>query len=245
MKDPVATVVGRLRVAVVGLCLSFLTIPTSADWLVTNDRVEIETRGAWTTAGDFVTFTLPNGTFSSMRLADLDLDVSRALTEEMANPRSETPAPASKPKAVIVITDADMPSRPIGPDPSIDASAEASSSEASVPTPATSRVELEIVDWEQQIDASNATLEIIGTMVNPRANPATRITLDVLLYDEEGSLLSTEPALIDNAYLAPGSSSGFKASFTDVLHFDRAEFQLQSRGFVYHPAGGAEPSDGG
>ena len=84
--------------------------PVAADWLVTYDGVQIETRGPWEIQGKLVVFRLPNGALSSMQLSELDLEASDRLT----NTRSR---PAQKPqkrtrnqprKPAFVITDDDV-----------------------------------------------------------------------------------------------------------------------------------------
>ncbi|MEE8524590.1 MAG: hypothetical protein V3T72_11720 [Thermoanaerobaculia bacterium] len=81
---------------------------TQADWLVTRDGAKVETRGAWEVRGRMVIFTQPGGTLSSMRLAEVDLDASRAATEAAAAPPPPAPAEEKPRPSVLTLTDDDV-----------------------------------------------------------------------------------------------------------------------------------------
>lgn len=85
--------------------------PARADWLVTKDGNHVETEGPWKVRGRMVVFTLPTGALSSMRLDDLDLEASEALTE--AKKEAEAAGPEVEPEAarrpsVLVLTNRDI-----------------------------------------------------------------------------------------------------------------------------------------
>lgn len=231
----------RIRSALIGswLALAVLIAPSVyGDWLVTNDGASIEIKGGWEVQGKAVTFSLPNGTYSSMRLSDIDLDASKALTTKAVEESAQKDALPAKRKATVVITDDDVFNPPSGPEPLIvDADGDAAT-EATQTAEVTSRVELEVTDWQERVDSTTASLEITGTVQNPSPNPITNIAIDVRLYDEEGNLLTKRLARPDQSFLGPGASTGFIALFPDVLNFDSAEFDIRSRGFVNHPASG-------
>jgi hypothetical protein len=71
------------------LVLLLLAPAVSADWLVTKEGARIETKGPWKVKGAVVVFTMPNGTLSSMRVRELDLDQSALVTAEANKPPEE------------------------------------------------------------------------------------------------------------------------------------------------------------
>lgn len=89
--------------------------PLRADWLVLVDGARVETRGPWQVRGRMVTFTDAKGTFSSLRVDEVDLEASEAATRAAAEaPAGEgtdaaaPPAPPPPPPPVLVLTDADV-----------------------------------------------------------------------------------------------------------------------------------------
>jgi hypothetical protein len=104
-RDGIGAFVGAVALA------AALPAAAAADWLVLADGSRLETKGTWETRGAMVVFHLPNGTMSSLRASQVDLDASAALTrriaEEAARPKpTATPAPKRAP--VAVLTDADF-----------------------------------------------------------------------------------------------------------------------------------------
>ena len=65
----------------------------SADWLVLHGGEIVETLGSWKVEGRQLLFTSTRQVYSSLRLADVDLESSRALSREKSLVR-ETPPPA-------------------------------------------------------------------------------------------------------------------------------------------------------
>ena len=104
--------------------------------------------------------------------------------------------------------------------------------------PIPEKVDLVVADWQEQLDVQTTALEIAGQLRNPGSNPATNISLVVVLYDSDGETLSERSAQIEQKVLSPGGRTGFVASFPDVMNFDRVEFEVRSRGFVNHPGSG-------
>ncbi len=76
-----------------------------ADWLVTRDGERIETRGAWEVRGRVVVFTNHGGALSSIRLDEVDLEASRAATEEPEQAAAQPAAPARKPVMTLTTRD--------------------------------------------------------------------------------------------------------------------------------------------
>jgi hypothetical protein len=211
-----------------------------ADWLVTNDGAAIETRGTWEIKGEMVIFTSPGGVLSSLPLSAVDLEASEAHGRAMARAAAgalEAQQP-TKGTAVLVLTDADV--RHVDPEvpvlPEEQAETEAAGSAASQSSPA----ELVVVDWEENLDFEQNSLEIVGSLRNAGRNPATSILLNVLLYNDSGTLLGKSEARLVKAALNPGESTRFVASFSSSLTFSEAKFDIQSRGFRARDSSAAE-----
>lgn len=100
----------RTRI-VICLLLCSLGIATSvhADWLVTQEGKQVQTKGPWEVRRNMVVFTLPNGTLSSMRLSEVDLEKSKELTLRAAQPKVEEEAePEATKPSVLVLTNRDV-----------------------------------------------------------------------------------------------------------------------------------------
>ena len=78
MRSPGLGIACALFVVTIGLGLG--AAPAHADRLVTRDGSVIETAGPWRVEGRLVIFRLPDGTLSSMRLVDTDLEASAERT---------------------------------------------------------------------------------------------------------------------------------------------------------------------
>lgn len=100
------------QTALTALILGALSLApwAQADWLITHDGQRIETQGPWDVQGRMVVFTSDRGTLSSIRLDEVDLDASRAATEQASRPApapiEEAPAPAAP--SVLSLTNRDV-----------------------------------------------------------------------------------------------------------------------------------------
>jgi len=214
--------------------LVLLASGAGADWLVTSDGSKVEIEGPWNVEGKLVTFTLSNGTLGSMPLSAVDLEASRALAARVAEDEEPAEEP-TRPKAVMVITDADV-GHPVLPT--------AESTEEGEPSPVTSQAaSLRVTGWREDVNLSRNSVEIRGSLQNPTANPATSLELDVLLYDDEGQLLETSPARLEQGFLNPGASLRFEALFEETLSFDSVDFDIRSRGFLSTPPVDEPPTE--
>jgi glutaredoxin len=86
-----------------------LAAAAGADVLVLRDGARVESRGAWQEKGRQVVFTDAGGKLCSLRLADVDLDASRAATAAAARPAAPAPpaAPTVDERPVVLALDAD------------------------------------------------------------------------------------------------------------------------------------------
>ena len=203
----------------------------SADWLVTTDGATLETAGAWEVKGQMVTFTSSSGVFSSIPLSEVNLEASEAYTLERA--RAAAGAPEAevqvKPRAVMVLTDADV--QHVDPDLPTDEAADGVTT--SVPNAVSADVgsSLVVTEWKESYNIDENSVEVTGSLRNPGSNPATSISLSVLVYSDSGALLGKREARLVKPALNPGESTGFVASFPSGLTFAEAKFDIQSRGF--------------
>lgn len=211
--------------------------PASADWLVTRDGARIETKGSWKVDGQRVVFTLPNGTLSSLRAAEVDLDLSALETTRALEART-APAPAPpKREPVLRLTEKEIPPmREEGED-------ESSGGKAKEATPSA----LEVISWEKTPLATGDGIEIFGTLRNSGTNNITSPSLMVMIYSEDGGLLATNTATINAAAITAGRTANFRVAFPGVPDFAAVKFDAQGRGFRARAEGdeGAAPADEG
>ncbi|MGB3565492.1 MAG: FxLYD domain-containing protein [Thermoanaerobaculia bacterium] len=222
----------RARLFRIGLTLGLLIavtgLPAAADWLVTQDGDQVETRGAWEIKGKLVVFTLPNGTLSSMRLTDVDLDASQQRTHAQDVPSAPVVTTSQRREATIVITDSDVshvgPEAPTSATERQEAGAEARAELAAE----ASGGELTVADWNQEYDDGIDGVVVTGNIENRSSNLHSEITLQVILYNTDGSLAGRAAATVDNVLLRAGQSSSFRAAFAGIVGFDRPEFRVNS-----------------
>jgi hypothetical protein len=208
--------------------------PARADWLVTREGARIETRGAWNVKGKLVVFHTAAGKLSSLRVAEVDLDASRRVTEEAvaaeAQADAEPEKPAERRKPVRVITDKDV--RQASPAP---APAPGDQPEAAAPG-TTSGPVLLVEAWNQARDPEKDHVLINGMLQNTSGSTATDVKLKVLLFDETGTLIATSQAAIDKGALPPGERAAFKAEFPGYFSFATIQFEPKSRSLSTRPA---------
>jgi len=223
----------KLQRSVILLGLSALLVaagPARADWLVTREGAQVETQGAWKVKGKLVVFETAAGKLASLRVADVDLDASRRVTEEavaaQAQAEAEPDKPAERKKSVRVITDKDV--RQASPAAEEPEAAAAESSEPSEPT-TTSGPVLLIEAWNQARDPEKDHILINGTLKNTAITTATGVQLKVLIFDETGTLIATSQAAVDKSALPPGESAVFKAEFPGYFSFAKIQFDPKSR----------------
>lgn len=211
------------RLAVLAALGGLAGLPASADWLVTREGAKVETKGPWQVKGKLVVFHLADGSLSSMRLTEVDLDASRKATEEALRAKAEAEAaknrPAEKKAPVLVVTDKDV--RHV--DPATVAAAGASGEAAAAVD------SLAVSNWDRSTDPGDGHVVITGTIANnSTTTTATGITLTVVLVDETGNPVGTAQAIVTSNVLPPGQQSGFRAEFPGVFTFSNLKFEPKS-----------------
>jgi hypothetical protein len=225
--------------------------PASADWLVTREGGRVETKGAWTVKGKLVVFHTAAGKLSSLRVADVDLDASRRVTEEavaaQAQAAAEPDKPAERRKPVRVITDKDV--RPASPAPAAEetlAEGEEGGEEAAAPAPGpASGPGLVIEEWNQGRDPEQDHVLISGTLQNASSATAANLKLKILIFDETGTLIASSQAALATGALPPGQKTAFKAEFPGYFSFATIKFEPDSRRLVTQPSSDQPPPENG
>lgn len=217
--------------------LVFLASGADAEWLITNDGSKVEIKGPWKIEGKLVTFSLPNGTLGSLPASAVDLEASEALLAEEAAAEQKPVEEPARPKAVMVITDADVGHPNLARSPETEEGEAPAAANAQEPA-------LRVTGWREDVDLSRPAVQISGTLQNPTENPATSVAVDVLLLDEQGGLLERSAARLERSFLNPGASVRFDALFEETLSYDRVDFDIRSRGFMSNPPA-EEPAEEG
>ena len=203
--------------------------PAGAEWLVTREGGRVEIQGKPQVKGKLVVFTRADGTLSSLRLAEVDLEASERVTaeeKEKAETGVEVQEPAKK-KSVASVTDANLV-RTKKPEPS---PAAAPAGEAAPAAPAGNPAAAgpaTVGTWKQQDLPGGSGIELIGSLENKGDKIATGLALTAQLYNETGQLLATGQGLLPGGSIPPGGKLDFKVPFPGVFTFSEARFQIKS-----------------
>lgn len=204
-----------------------LTVPAGADWLVTREGGKVETRGPWKVQGKRVIFTLTDGTLSSLRLTEVDLDASQQATAaaEQARQEKETQPPPPPKKSVRVLTDKDFPKpqpAPAAEGAEGEGAAPAAGNTAGKASAAASNA-VQVTSWTQGRNTSLNQLEITGMVQNSSPDLATAVSLTVSLFDASGEVISSQEASLTTRTLRPGQNTSFQAIFPGLIGFSSAK----------------------
>lgn len=214
----------RSTAAVCAAALLSLAGPAAADWLVTREGGRVETKGPWQVKGKLVVFTLPDGKLSSLRLSEVDLDVSRRATEEAAA-AAQAPPPAPPPakprESRVVLTDESFrrvaPPEPAAPAAPGEETKDGETEEAN---------KLAVASW-QRAEGPNGSVVITGTVRNDAPDQVIGSAVTVHLYDETGKLLVSGDAVLSSTVLPGGQTGSFRAEFPDVFTFAAVKFDAR------------------
>ena len=210
--------------------------PARADWLVTRDGARLETKGAWKVDGRRVLFTLPNGTLSTVRTDEVDLDQSALVTTQAQGGPGDAGSRSLKEKKepVLRLTEKDIPPvsaarnggrgnrgrwrRPANRGPP--------RRRGEKTKPRRSRC----ISWEKTENATGDGLEIFGTIKNGSANIITTPTLLVAIYDADGGLLVDQQWRCQFAADSARQDGELPGAFPGVPDFASVKFDAQGRG---------------
>ncbi|HEY9420019.1 MAG TPA: FxLYD domain-containing protein [Thermoanaerobaculia bacterium] len=199
--------------------------PSRADWLMTREGGRVETKGAWKVKGKLVVFTQADGTLSSLRLSEVDLEASRKVTEESKVPAGKPPAPEPPKKKLAVLTDADFKkATPQG-------STAAAPPEAGQAAPAGL---VTVTSWKRADQGDGLNIE--GTLHNNTEDMVVNAAVEVQLYNEAGDRVGTAPALLTTTSITPKGTVDFRASFPGVFSFSDVKFETKGLPLDISPA---------
>ncbi len=222
------------RIAATLLAATAAVAPAArADWLVTRDGARVETAGAWQVKGKLVVFKTAAGDLASLRLADVDLETSRAVTAEAGAAAAASAETAKKPPAkrrpVRVLTDKDFPraAPPAPPEGVAGGTGAAPEAAASAPAPAAGPV-LQVTSWEREDDSVDRHVMITGAVRNTAAATAADSGLVVSLFDDGGGLIASVAAELATTVLPAGETTGFRADFPGVFAFAAVKFETSA-----------------
>jgi hypothetical protein len=231
-----------LLLAGAALCTG-LPRPAAADWLITQEGARVETHGPWQVKGKLVVFTAADGTLSSLRINQVDLDASQKATAEKHKLVEEDIAvkPADRRKSVRTITDKDV-THPGGAaadaakppedaakkpeDTAKAADAKGGKSEATVNKGKSSPVV--VGSWQKLERDQKDGIELFGELKNETPEIASEVALKVTLIDEAGGVLATTEAILTANAIEPRSATNFRAIFPGVYTFASAKFDIRS-----------------
>lgn len=218
-----------------------------ADWLVTRDGARVETAGAWQVKGKLVVFKTAAGDLASLRLAEVDLETSRAVTAEAGAAAAATQEAAKKPpvkrRPLRVLTDKDFPRAAPPAAPAEGAGGGATKPPEAVGDAAAAPV-LQVTSWERQDDSIDRHVAITGALRNTAAATAADASLLVHLFDEAGGLVASVAAELATTVLPAGESAGFRADFPGVFAFAAVKFESNAMLLETAPEPAAPPPAG-
>lgn len=229
------------------LALLTVAVPAGADWLVTRAGGRVETQGPWQVKGKLVVFKTPNGTLSSLRLADVDLAVSenataeaKAAEDEKSKAATEEPPKPERKKSVRSLTDADFSRKPPAPADGT-AAADGAGGKAPADTKAGSDAEanknrVQVSSWNQARRAEGDGIDLFGTLQNNGDDMATDIVVKVQLFNEAKESIGTADAVLAMSSIPGGGTTSFRVPFSGIFAFTQAEFKVTSRTMTMAPA---------
>lgn len=221
-------------------------LPAAGDWLVTREDGRVETRGSWEVQGRLVVFHLADGTLSSLRLDQVNLEASGEATrraEAAAEARRQGPPPAAAAEPVAPrrrITTEDVGRGTYRPPVAEDgADSEAAGGEEPAATAGASSAATELVVLtSQEEETYDGHVRISGSLANQGDLPSLGVRLTVFLQDTEGEMAASSEAQLDSRGLMPGEVATFRADFPEVFAYTAVAFRASGT----RMATGAEPA---
>jgi hypothetical protein len=228
------------------LLLFAAAAPAGADWLVTRAGGRVETQGPWQVKGKLVVFKTPNGTLSSLRLADVDLAVSenataeaKAAEDDKAKAATSEPAKPERKKSVRSLTDADFSRKPpaAGDTDGADGTAKegADGKAPGKANAAANKGRVEVSSWSQARRTEGDGIDLFGTLQNSGDDMATDIVVKVQLFNEAKESIGTAEAVLAMPSIPGGGSTSFRVPFAGVFTFSQAEFSVTSKTMAIAP----------
>jgi hypothetical protein len=208
------------------LAVGAAPLPAHADWLVTREGGRVETKGPWQIKGKLVVFTrADDGSLSSLRAAEVDLDASAKATAD-AKVQATAPPPAEVPqKKIAVLTDKDFRK----PTP-VDANGKP------VETAPVKTGPLVVSDWKKLDRPTGDGIAVEGSVRNSTGDMMVNASVDVQLFNEAGERVGTAPGLLTSTSIPPAGTVQFRANFPGVFTFATPKFEVNGLPLNMSPA---------
>jgi len=230
---------GRRPLPALALLAALAAAPSAADWLVTRAGSRVETHGPWQVKGKLVVFTLANGSLSSLRASEVDLDASRRQTA-MAAAAASAPAPRREeaaPRKRVSVTDKDLrhaePPAAAQDATQKDAKDGAAKAAAAKGQDAKEAAGLAVTSWERSAEGGHVVVS--GRLRNDAKVAATDIVLTVHVFDDAGTRLATAQGTLSATVLMPGQEALFHVDFPSVVTFASLTFEPRSTHLAVEP----------
>lgn len=224
---------------IVGIALSWIVAaPAMADILVMKDGGQVKTKGDWKVQGSVVVFTLPNGTLSSVRTHEVDLDRSAQATAA-AREEMKRSAQGMEPPPRRVVREITSETIPLASPQVLAAEAAAAAGEE----PDESDAEddsgpnrlLEIADW-RRAEQPDGSSEIVGRVRNKTENAVGQVAVRVTVYGD-GEVLKSGYAFLAAPALGPRRETSFRMPLEDVFTYDDVRFDLEGTEIMLRATG--------
>ncbi len=200
----------------------------AADYLVMSNGAYVETKGAWKVEGPVVVFTLPNGTFSSVRAGEVDLDRSAEATAA-ARLEAKRAAEGGEPAPRQVVREITAETIPLASLEVLAAEVAAAAGEGEdgegAAAGASGHRLLEVTEW-QQADRPDGGTEIVGQLRNKTDSAVGQVAVRVIVYGD-GEVLSSGYAFLASPALGPRRTTSFRMPLEDIYIFDDVRFELE------------------
>lgn len=199
------------------LLIVLLLVPAaSADWLVTKEGAQIETQGPWKVKGAVVVFTLPNGTLSSMRVRELDLDQSALVTAEANKPpEEETAEEPEAPEREVVAEFTNENIRRATPPPD---SEEGEDGGSGTPAKGVATAPFEILAWNVIPRPDIDGIEIRGTLRNGGDETVGNLSVVIRLLTPDDAFVEERRGTVLSGLLRAQAATNFNAAFPNVAN---------------------------
>jgi len=198
--------------------------PAAGDWLLTRAGGRVETKGPWQVKGKLVVFTLADGSLSSLRLADVDLEASGKATGDAKVQAGKPAAPEAAKKKLAVLTDENF---------------RRSSSAGSAAVPPTGETQpspsvqpdksgpVTISAWKRVNLPGGDGIAIEGTLHNTTDHVILNASAEVQLYDDAGERVHSAAAVLSSQSIQPRATVDFRAVFPGVFTFGEMRVETQ------------------
>ena len=197
--------------------------PAAGDWLVTRAGGRVETKGPWQVKGKLVVFTQTDGSLSSLRLTDVDLETSRKATTEATVQKEKTAAPEPPKKKLAVLTDQSFRK------PSAASSDTAAPPEegGAQPVPPQTSGPVTVSTWKRVDLPGSGGVQIQGTLHNTTDYLIVNPAVEVRFFDHAGDSIGNASAILSASTIQPTGTIDFRATLPDVFAFAEVRFEPQ------------------